>query len=385
MKQAPALRLTEMALMERSRTGRRFAVYRMLIIQHLLEDTEEFIRLLNRYEGTPAHVLGIAYSSRSDVYARLKSSGISVEVPLFAELPKVVAGWLTMACEGGVSPESSGILIHEVGGYCANWIAQNTDLAAKRIVGVVEETRQGLWRYMDARPSVPVLQIANSKLKTAEHRYVGESVALGVQSDLEALGRNIRDARILVLGFGGVGSGVARQLVLLGAKVTCFDCDAARMLEAHVLDFRIGNREREMSIADVIVGASGTQSINRSDLRLLKDGVLLVSASSRDIEFPVEELSGICDECAKITHYVVEYRMPWSKRINLSTEGFPINFRERSLPPPIADLIFSQVVHAMGKLVDEELPPGIHSLMDRDVSRIAKQWLEIYGATGQEP
>lgn len=84
----------------------------MLIIQHLLRDTEESVRLISR-AWLIAGIVGIPYSAKSDVVRRLKED-FPVTVPQSVEeMDEAILRILNTLCESS--------FIVDVGGYCAGF------------------------------------------------------------------------------------------------------------------------------------------------------------------------------------------------------------------------------------------------------------------------
>src|ERR1044072_5481152 len=187
----------------------------IILVQHLLSATEEFVRLLRGFGFEVLKVIGIEYSSRQGVGERLRASGLDVVLHKIATtedaLRKVLHDEFSRS-------QSKRIILQEVGGYCANILNAGIEPQLQdRFLGVIEETRQGLWRYRAVSHfPVPVIEIADSFLKSLEARYVGEAVARAVEFDLLEAGSTLWGARSVVLGFGDVGSNVANGLRVRG-------------------------------------------------------------------------------------------------------------------------------------------------------------------------
>lgn len=349
----------------------------IILVQHLLSDTEEFIRLVRGFGFEMVKVVGIEYSARSDVVERLRAAGLDVVVPPLTEMELVLQQVLTTAFAGN---QTKSIIVQEVGGYCANLSDSLVpQFRQGKFAGIIEETKQGLWRY-EALPalSIPVMEIADSFLKGLEARYVGEAVARAVEADLLEAGSTLWGARAVVLGFGEIGSATANGLRVRGAAVSCFDPDPLKLIDARMRGFRSPARNELLSHADVLVGASGKPSLLEQDLEKLADRIMLASASSKNVEFPMEVIRTLASEQCQVTPYVLEYVMPWGKRIRIASDGYPINFRGFSLPHFISDLLFAQIASAIGVLLSEEPAIGIDRLSDDNLTAIASEWLDVY-------
>lgn len=348
----------------------------LLIIQHILLDTETFLRLLLERGWRVRALIGIPYSCDAAVAERLASL-IDVRVPAFDDFQRVVD--LTLAGELRRAPAEPFIL-QEVGGYCAALLGGGSPLDTTLCAGAIEETRRGLWRYQAQDGlKVPVLEIAGSRLKEIEAIHVGEAVARAIATDLTELGRALPGLAAGVIGFGSIGSAVARSLQARGASVACFDTSPIRRIEAAARGFRVIGRGRLLAESDLVVGATGTGAFDAGEIPLLKEGAVLASASSGRGELPVGALVGSARSCDRVGSSVTRLELSGGGTVHLIQEGFPANFRLSSLPPAIADLLFAELALCLRRLVVSPPPPGLHSLSLTEEEKVAGLWCEIYG------
>jgi adenosylhomocysteinase len=248
-----------------------------------------------------------------------------------------------------------------------------------RCLGIVEETKQGLWRYSRLRSlSCPVFQIADSRLKNVEGRYVGEAAVRALLEDMAQLGFRRRGCTVGVLGAGIIGRAILKSASSAGLDAICWDRDPVARLEASTAGFLVTSRREVIHGADVIVGASGKRSIRIGDLREMRDGVLLASASSRRIELPITSLLREARRRDLIGH-VARLELKSGKTLHVSDDGCPINFRHSSLPIELADLMFAQIAVGFGELAANlGHAPLIRRLSEPDQARIARSWTRQY-------
>ncbi len=154
-----------------------------------------------------------------------------------------------------------------------------------------------------------------------------------------------------------------------------FDVDPYRMIKAKLKGFLTGPREELLSKADVIFGATGKRSVKYEDFETLRSGVYLVSASSQQIEFDVPALlatktrQNISDS---LTLFTIG-----GKYIILVNNGYPVNFKDASVPMDLMDLVFATSLLAL-KAVSSR-PPGffVETTLDGE-DTILKYWLKIH-------
>ena len=345
----------------------------VLIVQHLFPDTLSLIAALRAENVTVRAVVGIPYSAKDDVVHELENLGIDTLVPDMDKIAEVVLEHVRQSSASGRKS-----ILHEVGGYCASLAADSLELQTG-CLGIVEETKQGLWRYSQAgKILLPVVQFADAKLKKCESEFVGRAVARSVDEDLAALGKSLETANVGVIGFGDIGSGVARSFRRRGSHVWCYDKKPIRMMEAAAQGIRCCDPHQLAATCHSIVGATGMGCMEEESLTHLRDGVLLSSASSRDLEFPLDAIRGSSASCAQLTSYVTEYRMKSGKRVRLASDGFPVNFRSFSLPPSFGDLMFCQVLMGFGGILQGTYSLGLHQLRECDQETVANIWWDLY-------
>ena len=351
--------------------------YGVVVVQHLRHDTGCFLRILKECGFRIEKVIGIAYSSQKKVVLDLCQLGMDVSVPSLSRLESEVENILLELASKG-----SRFILHEVGGYGANIVATSCEPIRKQCVGIIEDTKQGLWKYQAIKGvRVPVLHIATSALKDMEHNCVGEAVVQAIELQMSDIGRELSGCSVGILGFGSIGSSVAASLRSRRAKVSCCDRDPVKIIQARARGIPTAEKRPLISGSRIIIGATGENSIVPEDISVFSDGILLVSASSKCVEFPVRKIHEYSKQQTELTPSIVEFYMPWGKSILISNEGFPINLShpEYRLPSKVSDLMFSQIAECLVKLMSMKLSSGIQTLSFEEERRIARLWLTVQG------
>ncbi|MFI7232157.1 hypothetical protein ACIBO5_53975 [Nonomuraea angiospora] len=220
------------------------------------------------------------------------------------------------AARQGDSP----VMIQEVGGYCAGAVRDLARVPGFR--GIVEDTKQGQWQYERAAPlPLPVFSIADSPLKALEDVQVGRSVAYSVERLLRLrFYRLLSERRVLVLGYGGIGT---------------------------------------------------------ADPPHLRDGVVLASGSSKQVEFDVKGLRRAASASAEVDE-VLELRVA-DRTVYLLNDGKPVNFMEHSILGSVLDLVYTELYLCTRELARQTWEPGLHRLDPRLQRELAQRWREEYG------
>lgn len=159
-------------------------------------------------------------------------------------------------------------------------------LAGTSVAGALEATTTGLHRIRPLHLAFPVFDWNGIALKDALHNrfHVGEATwpAFEGITGLSLFGR-----RVLVVGFGPVGRGVAERARDLGAIVTVAELDPVRRLEAMHFGCRTLPLGPALAEADVIVTATGLDGVlGEAELNLCRDGAVVfnVGHSNREID-----------------------------------------------------------------------------------------------------
>lgn len=159
-------------------------------------------------------------------------------------------------------------------------------LAGTPVGGALEATTTGLHRIRPLSLTFPVFDWNSIPLKDALHNrfHVGEATwpAFDAMTGLSLFGR-----KVLVVGFGPVGRGVAERARDLGAIVTVAERDPVRQLEALHFGCRVAPLAGALAAAEVIVTATGRDGVlGETELGLCRDGAVVfnVGHSNREID-----------------------------------------------------------------------------------------------------
>ena len=245
------------------------------------------------------------------------------------------------------------VLLIDVGGYFAEPVLrlQEAKEDLNLLAGIVEDTTFGHNRYLAtvSKLNVPVFSVARSPLKEIEARFVGRDAVIAADAVLRNIGVMLSGRHALVLGYGMIGSNVARSL-------RANDLD----VEAYIDGFNIFPKRLIIGRADIIFSAAAAQSLSYSEIEECKDGVVLASVGSKESEFDVRSVKEQALSQHKLSDHLVEYRLSNSRAIRVIKDGTALNFILPSLPVEILDLIFSEIFLSMMLIVrrPQEYPPG---------------------------
>lgn len=343
---------------------------RLVVVAHALDTAVPYVQALARASEMVA-LVPVPYSAQPDALRRL--GDVPVDLPRSIEDVGRRAARLTLET---ASTPGLPVVLQEVGGYCAGDVQRFADAGVR---GIVEDTKQGQWRYEARRPlPLPVFTIADSPLKALEDVQVGRAVATSTERLLrQNFYTMLAEKRVLVLGYGGIGTALAEHVRRTGAQVAVHDPDEVRMSAAVVHGHRVGDRHELLRWAEVIIGVSGHQALTASDLPYLRDDVVLSSGSSKQVEFDMPGLRAAAD--ASWTRGDYETHAVGAKAFHVLNEGKPVNFLEQSILGSVLDLVYSELYLCTKALADAPHGAGMHRIEPERQQKLARRWREHYG------
>lgn len=252
---------------------------RLVVLEHLLPTTEQFIGLLRDGGADIFAIFGKPYSVDQAVFNRLTVQH-RVLTHTYDDLEDSGRGIIDEVIKAALvrsKDDGRKVLLIDVGGYFAAPILRlqeaNEDL--NLLAGIVEDTTFGHNRYLEAasKLSVPVFSVARSPLKEIEARFVGRDAVIAADSVLRNIGVMLSGRHALVLGYGMIGSSVARSLRANDLDVSVHDKLDHKNLQAYIDGFNIFPKRQLLGKADIIFSATAAQALSYSEIEECKDGV----------------------------------------------------------------------------------------------------------------
>jgi len=180
-----------------------------------------------------------------------------------------------------------------------------------KILGATEETTAGVTRIRaiekQGKLRYPVIVVNEAYTKHMfDNRYgTGQSTVDGY---LRAMNLLFASKRVVVVGYGWVGRGVAERCHGMGSKIIVTEVDPIKALEAHMDGFEVMPMVQAARIGDIFVTCTGMTSVIRKEHILkMKDGAVLGNVGHFDVEIDsnfllkksrsVREVRPNLDEC----------------------------------------------------------------------------------------
>ncbi|MEX0656275.1 MAG: adenosylhomocysteinase [Nitrosopumilaceae archaeon] len=180
-----------------------------------------------------------------------------------------------------------------------------------KILGATEETTAGVNRIRaiekQGKLRYPVIVVNDAYTKHLfDNRYgTGQSTVDGY---LRAMNLLFASKRVVIVGYGWVGKGVAARCHGMGSKIIVTEVDPIKALEAHMDGFEVMPMSQAARIGDIFVTCTGMSGVIRKEhIQSMKDGAILGNVGHFDVEIDsnfllkksksVREVRANLDEC----------------------------------------------------------------------------------------
>ncbi|MFG2650979.1 adenosylhomocysteinase [Streptomyces sp. NPDC048436] len=270
------------------------------------------------------------------------------------------------------------VVLLDVGGYFAPSLDALCNRFSGRILGVVEDTENGHKRYADRdKLPCPVVSVARSPLKDPEDFLVGQSVVFSAEALMRSRGDILHGRPALVIGFGKLGSSIARLLHAKGVQVTVHDVDPVRQTQALSQGFTVA-RDRDAALhgAGLVLCATGAVSLRGEDFSSLRNGAYVATVTSSEDELDLAALPRVYQRAPQGDH-VTRYSTT-GHYFYLLNGGNAVNFLHGASVGPFIFLVQAEILAGIRMLTCGDLGPGMHEVGADDRATIAATWLSYF-------
>ncbi|HET7847015.1 MAG TPA: adenosylhomocysteinase [Acidimicrobiia bacterium] len=334
-------------------TGRRVAV-----VVHL-EAKTAFLATVLADAGAKVVAAGSnPWTTRDDVAAALVERGVEVHSSRRSTPEMWEADLMKVA-------DSEPEYIVDDGAELTIRIARDRPEVYSRLKGVSEETTTGVarLRQMEEAGRLPMPAIAANDAACKhmfDNRYgTGQST---LQAILKLTNIRLPGKRVVIVGYGWVGRGIANYVHALGGRVIAVEVNPIRALEAHTDGHEVSDLMTALTHADLVITATGgMRTITERHFAALAPSAILANAGHHDLEIDVPALRDASTEMAEVRPGVTRFVLEGGKPVFVLAEGALVNIAGGlGHPVEIMDLSFS--VQALGchLLASSDLPPGVH-------------------------
>lgn len=354
---------------------------KIIIVEHCVTNTLDFIKFLSRYY---------------EVYFIPKPNSIDKDIM------NILEDYVTFLFINKEQLKSKKELINlieeyvgkskfyiiDIGGYFSWNYKVINEYYSNQILSIIEDTENGLQKYEkeiknlkenNLVQNVPVCTVARSILKIEEDFLVGNEVAIKSEVFLSEFGTNLIGKKVLVIGFGKIGSSLSQSLKHRGAIVYVLDKQAVRQAFAISQGYLYDDFDNLLNNLDIIYIANGEKSIDIDSLDRKCSGKLYIfSVTSVDDTFSnVEYLKNALEIEGQVPYYSLNTKLEGS--IIVANKGNAINFTyTNSTLASFVQMTQGEMLLLLNDKVKTITNSGITELKKADQESIAKIWLEEY-------
>jgi adenosylhomocysteinase len=255
-------------------------------------------------------------------------------------------------------------------------------LADEDLVGATEETTTGVIRARSLDLGFPLIALDEGRAKDLfDNRYgTGQSTLDGV---LRATNVLLAGRRVVVLGYGRCGRGIAARAKGAGARVIVCEVDPLAALEAAMDGYEVMPALEAAAHGELFVTATGNRDVlHRDHFERMPDGAIVANAGHFDVEIDKAALSRLAVERREPRRLVEEFVTPAGRRLYLLAEGRVVNLAvAEGHPAAVMDVIFACQALAAEHLVRNHggLPAGVQPLPETIDGQVAQLKLESMG------
>jgi adenosylhomocysteinase len=166
-----------------------------------------------------------------------------------------------------------------------------------------------------------------------DNRYgTGQSTVDGY---LRAMNLLMASKRVVVVGYGWVGRGVASRFHGMGSKIIVTEIDPIKALEAHMDGFEVMPMSQAAKIGDIFITCTGMTSVIRKEHILqMKDGAIMGNVGHFDVEIDSVFLLKKSKSVREVRPNLDECVLKNGKRVYLIGEGRLANLVAAEGHPP---------------------------------------------------
>lgn len=265
-------------------------------------------------------------------------------------------------------------------------------------VAVVEQTERGFIKLESSAAmrkyarTIPIVDVARSEAKkTLEPPFIAKAVCAALYRKIEKLAVPVESGNCLILGYGAIGSQVARfaadNLEFARDRVFVFDTRKDRRENAQNAGFSLWQKDDFRTLFTMVVGCTGQASFGVYDHVYLENGAILASASSGSVELSRESFIELADSSriddirilrnhlnAENIHSDIQFQLV-DRQATFLNGGFPVNFDGhincvplRYMQPTVTMMVAASV-QAVASM-------GSHATGRIDLERGVSDWLD---------
>src|SRR4051794_19295466 len=248
------------------------------------------------------------------------------------------------------------------------------------IIGGTEETTTGVIRLKalesQGKLGFPIIAVNEANTKHLfDNRYgTGQSTLDGV---IRATNVLIAGRRLVVIGYGWCGRGVAMRAKGHGAHVIVCEVDPLRALEAVMDGYDVMPSLEAAKEGDIFISVTGGRdALAAPHFEVMKDGAIVANSGHFDVEINKPDLDAITDTARETRPLVEEHLLKDGRRIYLLAEGRLVNLAAaEGHPAAVMDMSFANQALSAEHIAKHgaELERKVYVVpeqIDKDIARL---------------
>ena len=256
------------------------------------------------------------------------------------------------------------------------------------IIGGTEETTTGVVRLRAmseaSQLKYPIVAVNEADTKHLfDNRYgTGQSTVDGITRATNLLwaGR-----KVVVMGYGWCGRGVASRAKGMGANVIVTEVDSTKALEALMDGFTVLHSDEAARIGEVFITVTGgLKTIGKRTMELMSNGAIMANSGHFNVEIDIPALEQMSNHIREVRPMVKEYSLTDGKKLYLLGDGRLINLSAaEGHPSSVMDMSFANQALSVEYLLTQKskLTPQVYPVpveMDREVGRLKLLSMGVY-------
>jgi adenosylhomocysteinase len=248
------------------------------------------------------------------------------------------------------------------------------------VLGGTEETTTGVIRLRaleaEGKLGFPIIAVNEANTKHFfDNRYgTGQSTLDGI---IRATNILIAGLKVVVIGYGWCGKGVAMRAKGHGAHVIVCEVDPLRALEAVMDGFEVMPGVDAAKVGDVFISVTGNRDAIAGEMfDVMKDGAVVCNSGHFDVEVNLVDLAAITESTYTARPFVEGHRTKDGREIFLLADGRLVNLAAaEGHPAAVMDMSFANQALAAEHVAKnhESLETKVHNVpleIDQEIARL---------------
>ena len=255
------------------------------------------------------------------------------------------------------------------------------------VYGGTEETTTGVIRLQalerEGKLGFPIIAVNDADTKHFfDNRYgTGQSTLDGV---IRATNVLIAGLRVVVIGYGWCGKGVAMRAKGHGAHVIVCEVDPLRALEAAMDGFDVMPGLEAAREGDVFISVTGNRDAIAGEMfDVMKSGAIVANSGHFDVEINKGDLDALTESTYEARPLVEGHKLKDGREIFLLAEGRLVNLATaEGHPAAVMDMSFANQALAAEHMAlnHETLETAVHPVprrIDEEIARLKLASMKI--------